>query len=109
MTGFSRHLRGALLLLFCSLLTFVCSMDSQVKNQGFLTQGNRDFQQGKYPQAMISYGRVLKTDPRSSEAHHKLAQTHMKMESFAAAHQELLRTIVYNRRTPWRATIWPTY
>ena len=42
---------------------------------------------------MISYGRVLQISPRSVEAHSKLAQTHMKMGSWAAAYQELSKTV----------------
>ncbi|MGB2663412.1 MAG: tetratricopeptide repeat protein [Candidatus Acidiferrum sp.] len=56
-------------------------------------QANREFQQGKFPEAMIFYGRVLQINPRSVDARYRLAQTHLKMGSWAAAYQELSKTV----------------
>src|ERR1700682_166666 len=70
-----------------------CSRDPNVLKRKFLEKGNRNFEQGKYPEALIYYGRALQIDPRFSEAHYKMAQCHLKQGSWAAAYQELQRTI----------------
>src|SRR5271169_4857521 len=84
---------GACLALLCCLLAGGCSTDPNVKKQKFLDRANQDFGQGKYPEALISYGRAIQVDPRFAEAHYGLAQTHMKMGSWSAAYQELQRTV----------------
>ena len=70
-----------------------CSRDPNVRKATFLEQGNRDFNQGKYPEALIFYGRVLQIDSRFVEAHYKIAQCHLKQGSWSAAYRELQRTI----------------
>src|ERR1700687_1354178 len=91
--------RKLTLALFLSLSLFVgifaagCSRDPNVRKQKFLEQGTRDFDRGKYPEASISYSRALQIDPRFAEAHYKLAQCYLKQSSWAAAFQELSRTV----------------
>lgn len=70
-----------------------CSRDPNVRKQKFLEQGNRDFDRGDYPEALILYGRALQIDPRFAEAHFKIAQCHIKQGSWAQAFQELHRTV----------------
>src|SRR3989441_300472 len=70
-----------------------CFRNPNVRKERFFEQGNRNFEQGKYPEALIFYGRALQLDPRFAEAHYKMAQCHMKQSSWAAAYQELQRTI----------------
>ncbi len=70
-----------------------CSRDPNVRKQKFLAQGNQAFQKGDFSVAAISYGRAIQIDPRFAEAHFKLAQTRMKMNSWAEAYRELKRTI----------------
>ncbi len=70
-----------------------CSLDPNARKQKFFEQGNRYFEQGKYPEALILYGRAVQTDPRFSEAHYKMAQCYLNRRSWAAAYQELQRTI----------------
>jgi tetratricopeptide (TPR) repeat protein len=70
-----------------------CSRDPNVRKAKFFEQGNRDFDHGKYPEALIFYGRALQIDPRFEEAHYKMAQCYLKQSSWAAAYQELQRTI----------------
>src|SRR5215470_13507944 len=81
------------IIVFFACFVAACSRDPNVRKQKFLAQGNQEFDQGKYPEAMIHYGRALQLDPRFPEAHYKLAQTYMKTGTWAAAYQELLRTI----------------
>jgi len=85
------------LLLSFSLLVGVfpagCSLDPNVRKQKFFAQGNRDFDKGKYAEAIISYGRALQIDPHLAEAHYKLAECYLKQGSWAQAYQELNRTV----------------
>ena len=59
----------------------------------FMDKGDLSFQQGKYPEALIYYGRAAQLNPSLADAHYKLAQTHAKMKSWPAAYGELQRTI----------------
>src|ERR1700686_1730320 len=79
---------AALLLL---LLIFFAGCNRDPRK--FLAKGNASFDQGKYPEALIYYGRALQLDPRYAEAHFKLAQTQLKLMSWSAAFAELQRTI----------------
>ena len=64
------------------------------KNQHkLLERGNASFAQGKYAEALIYYRRALQKDPRLTEAHHQLGLTEMRLGSWAAAYQELSRTV----------------
>src|SRR5208282_2613416 len=89
-----RHPLGrCFILLVLALLVSGCSSDPNAKKQKFMGRGNEAFDQGKYAEALIFYGRALQVDRGYPEAHYKLAQTHLKMGSWAAAYQELNRTI----------------
>jgi tetratricopeptide (TPR) repeat protein len=85
--------------IWCGFLLFLggfdagCSRDPNVRKLKFLEQGNRDFEKGKYPEANISYSRALQIDPRFVDAHYKLAECLLKQGSWAAAFQELSRTV----------------
>ncbi len=79
--------------LFAGVFAAGCSRDPNVRKQKFFEQGNRFFDKGKYPEALISYSRALQIDPRFVEAHYKLAQCHLKQGSWAQAFQELNRTV----------------
>lgn len=90
------HRRLALLLvLFLPLATFVvsCRSNPEVRKQKAMERGNREFGQGKYPEAMIYYGQALQADSHYAEAHYKLAQCHLKLGSWTSAFRELTRTV----------------
>jgi tetratricopeptide (TPR) repeat protein len=94
MTRHNRHF--ALLLIFQVMIFAVaggCSRDPNVRKQKFLRQGNSDFDKGRYPEAVISYGRALQLDPHFAAAHYKLAQSYLRQSSWAAGFQELMRTV----------------
>jgi len=75
--------------LFSCLFLMGCNRDPQK----FMNKGNQSFQQGKYPEALIYYGRAAQLNRNLAEAHYKLAQTHVKMKSWSAAYAELQRTV----------------
>ena len=77
--------------LFFLLLVFCAGCNRDPKK--FLAKGNASYDQGKYPEALIYYGRALQLDPRYAEAHFKPAQTQLKLMSWSAAFAELQRTI----------------
>ena len=79
----------AALSLFALLFSVGCNRDPKK----FLAKGNQSFDQGKYPDAIIYYGRALQLDPRFAEAHFKMARTHLRMKSWSAAFAELRRTV----------------
>src|SRR5580704_11199114 len=77
-----------------SLLLLVgCNLDPNHRKLNFLAQGDRAFQQDKYAEAVIDYGRALQIDPQFAEAHYKLAQSYLKEQVWAGAYQELMRTV----------------
>src|SRR5467141_3300544 len=76
-----------------AVLVACCSRDPNVRKLKFLQQGEVYFEKGKYPEANISYSRALQIDPRFVEAHYKRAQCLIKQSSWAAAFQELSRTV----------------
>ena len=77
-------------LAICSLS---CNLDPNARKLKFLAAGDRAFQEEKFAEAVIDYGRALQIDPRFAEAHYKLAQCYLKQELWAVAYQELLRTV----------------
>src|SRR5579863_4590345 len=94
-------------LLSCSLILSIlagCTLDPKVREQKFVARGDKDFQAGKYSEALISYGRALQIDTRSAEVHYKLAQTHLKMGSWPSAYQELSRTVEL-KPDDWKAQL----
>jgi len=81
-----------------------CSGNPNVRKQKFYAQAVVDFDRAKYPEAVISLRRALQVDPRFVEAHYKLAQCHERQGSWAAAFQELQRTIDL-QPDDWRAQV----
>lgn len=91
---FNRRL--TLLLVLClpvTTLLLSCSRDPTVRKQKAMERGNREFDQGKYPEAMIYYGQAIQVDSHYAEAHYKLAQCHVKLGSWTSAFRELARTV----------------
>src|SRR5438128_6392405 len=84
-----RQVTAAALLILATLSVNGCRRDPQK----FLDKGNQSFEQGKFPDALIYFGRAIQLNPSLPEAHYKLAQTHLKMKSWSAAFAELQRTV----------------
>jgi cellulose synthase operon protein C len=81
------------LLLPASTLVFSCNRDPAVRRQKAIERGDREFNQGKYPEAIIYYGQALQADTHSALAHYKLAQSYVKVGSWSAAFREFARTV----------------
>jgi len=70
-----------------------CNRDPNVRKQKAMERGNREFDQGKYPEAVIYYGQALQIDSHDATAHYKLAQCHIRLGSWTSAFRELSRTV----------------
>src|SRR5260370_23484528 len=70
-----------------------CSRDPNLRKQKFFEQGNRSFEQGNYPEALIFYGRAIQIDPRFSAAHYRMARCYLNQGSWVPGYQEMQRTI----------------
>jgi cellulose synthase operon protein C len=81
-----------------------CLSSPTARKQKFYEQGLRDFASQKYPEAIISFSRVLQIDPRFADAHYQLALCHQRESNWAAAIQELQRTIELQPEN-WHAQI----
>src|SRR5258707_12221723 len=102
MRNSSRPFLTLSLLLLLATVLGGCSGNPNSRKQKFYAQAVVDFDRGKYPEAEISLRRALQVDPRFVEAHYKLAQCHERQGSWAAAFQELQRTIDL-QPDDWRA------
>jgi cellulose synthase operon protein C len=92
------RLTRRLALLFALVLSLTtllpsCNRDPNLSKQKAMERGNREFDQGKYPEAIIYYGQALQVDSRYAEAHYKLAQCHVRLGSWTSAFRELSRTV----------------
>jgi tetratricopeptide (TPR) repeat protein len=81
------------LFLPASSLMFSCHRDPVTRIQKAMERGDREFNEGKYPEAIIYYGQALQVDSNYAQAHYKLGQSQMKMGSFASAFREFARTV----------------
>src|SRR6202140_4736617 len=81
------------LLLPASSLLWSCHRDPTTRVQKAMERGDREFNEGKCPEAIIYYGQALQVDSRYAPGHYKLAQCQMKMGSFASAFREFARTV----------------
>src|SRR5215467_5571022 len=87
----------------CFCIVILCSGCNKDPKK-FIAKGDLSFAEGKFPDAMIFYGRALQLDPRMAEAHYKLAQTHLKMKSWTSAYVEL-RRVVELQPDNWQAQL----
>jgi len=69
--GRTRFFRRISTTLFLVLIVCLSACNRDPKK--FLAKGNVSFDQGKYPEALIYYGRAIQLDPRYAEAHFNLA------------------------------------
>jgi tetratricopeptide (TPR) repeat protein len=82
------------MLLITVLLTIAgCSRDPQVRKQKYFQSGQRYFEQGKYPEAIIQFSNAIQVDPRFGDAQYQLARSYLKMEHWRQAYDTLTRTL----------------
>jgi tetratricopeptide (TPR) repeat protein len=90
----TRRLLTALLTLACSLTGFLgCDRDPNVKKQKFVASGDRYFEKGEYPEAIIEYSNAIQADPQYGAAHFKLGESFLKTQRFPEAYRELQRAV----------------
>jgi len=82
------------ILIFASLLTELgCNRDPNVKKQKFVESGDRYFEKGEFPEAIIEYSNAIQADPLYATAHFKLGETFLKAQRFPEAYRELQRAV----------------
>ena len=69
-----------------------CHRDPATRIQKAMERGDREFNEGKYPEAIIYYGQALQVD-----AHYAPAPANIPGDSFVFA----IRTLEQSRRTRW--------
>jgi tetratricopeptide (TPR) repeat protein len=82
-----------LLSLIAIALLTGCSRDPNGRKQKYLESGQRYFEKGKYPEAIIQFGNAIQVDPRFAEAHYQMSQALIKMQDWPRAYSELNRTV----------------
>ena len=92
------------LFLPASSLMWSCHRDPITRIQKAMERGDREFNEGKYPEAIIYYGQALQLDSNYAQAHFKMAQSQMKLGSFASAFREFARTVEVDPQN-WKAQL----
>ena len=92
------------LFLPASSLMWSCHRDPVTRIQKAMERGDREFNEGKYPEAIIYYGQALQLDSNYAQAHFKMAQSQMKLGSFASAFREFARTVELDPQN-WKAQL----
>ena len=70
-----------------------CSRDPNVRKQKHYQSGQSYFEKGKYAEAEVEFGNALKIDPNDAEAHHRLAESYLKLQKADGAAEDLARTV----------------
>jgi tetratricopeptide (TPR) repeat protein len=79
--------------LVATLVLVGCSHDPNVRKQRYFESGQRYFDKGKYPEAVIQFRNALQVDSSYGDAHYQLARVYSKLQEWTAAYQELTRTV----------------
>src|SRR5215471_3172405 len=77
--------------LLIALTIAACSQDPTVEKKRHLENGNRQFEQQHYREAIIEYQNALRLDGRLAEARVKAAQAYEKLGDDASALREYVR------------------
>lgn len=85
--------RRILVVLPVLLVLGACSRDPKARAQRYVTNGNKFFNIGKYPDASIMYRRALKEDGRFGEAWYRLALTDYQLHAYSDEFRALLNTV----------------
>lgn len=70
-----------------------CSRDPNVRKQKYFQSGQNYFEKGQYAEAEIEFSNALKIDPNYAEAHHRLAESYLKLQKADVAVEELALTV----------------
>jgi tetratricopeptide (TPR) repeat protein len=85
---------SSLVVLTLAVTSFVgCSRDPELRKHKYFESGQRYFDKGKYPEAVIQFSNAIQVDPRYSDAHYQLAKSYLKLEEWTPAYEQLTRTL----------------
>ena len=79
-------------LALCGLLMLLASGCGRSANQ-YIARGNQLFDSGKYADAIINYRNAIKRDPKSGEAHYRLALALLRSNDAREAYQALTTAV----------------
>ena len=68
-----------------------CSRDPEARSREYLASGDRYIASKQYKQAIVEYGNAVQQDPRSGEAHLKLADAYARVGDGAASARAYVR------------------
>jgi len=74
-----------------TLMAMGCSNDPERAKAEYLKSGDSYFQQKKYADAAVQYRNALQEDPKSGEAHLKLAKSYEQLGALGNAAREFIR------------------
>jgi tetratricopeptide (TPR) repeat protein len=81
-------------LIFSMIVIFTgCALSPSARMRESLRAGQSFFEKGQYSAAAAEYSRAVKIDPRSADAHFKLAECYMLLQQSDRAREEFRRTV----------------
>lgn len=85
--------RPIVFLLLGAALTgsLACERNPTARKQRFVESGDRYFDKGEFPEAVVEFSNALQIDPNLAAAHFKLGESYLKMQRFPDAYRELQR------------------
>jgi len=86
-----RQNEAPLVIIACLILLSGCGTDSDARQQRLLETGDRYFEEGKYREASLIYGRALQEDRRFGEAYYKLGLAQRELGRISPAIASLTR------------------
>ena len=92
MNASTLYVRGLWLLLLAAVLTSSCAVDAVRASTAYLASGDDYFAHEKYEKAIIEYRNATRTNPRSADAHAKLAEAYVRVNDRARALREYIVT-----------------
>src|SRR5579859_6826090 len=70
-----------------------CEGNPTARKQKFVESGERYFDKGEFPEAVVEFSNALQLDPNLAPAHFKLGESYLKMRRFPEAYRELHRAV----------------
>lgn len=76
-----------------ALVLAACSANPAKKSAAFLMSGERSEKAGQFQEAAVQFRNAIEADPRSANAHYRLALVYIRMSAYQLAYSELLTTV----------------
>ena len=83
-------------LVFLCLLISSCARDPNVRKANYLKDGIKDYQSGKYQEAIIEFRNAIQIDSRFAEARYQLGRSYLALKNNNAAYREFHAAVDLN-------------